>query len=924
MNALSRRTIELILLILAALPVAVLFAMLYAVRGNELGTLAWAVPAGMAAAFALAHIAVRKWAPNADPALLPLTLVLSGTGIVFVMRLAPAVALRQVLWLAVGILCLVAVLAFVRRAENLTAYKYTFGIAAVLLLLSPLVPFVGTEINGSRIWLTLGPLSFQPGELAKVAIIIFLAGYLAQNRTQLSVFTGRIGRLRVPDAATLLPMLLMWGLAVLVVIFEKDLGSALMFFCVFLTMLYVASGRKLYLVIAGVLAAAAAVFLYFGFSHVQVRVATWLDPFADPLDSGYQLCQTFYTLADGGLVGAGIGQGLCDLIPVVESDFIFAAIAEECGLLGAAGILVCYVCFAIRGFATAARSRTDVAALMSTGLTAVVVLQAFIIVAGVTRLIPLTGITLPFISQGGSSLVANFIAVGLLLVCGNDGADLSKEMANAGGSGSHADAQSPLGRVALGRRLTDTLICIGILFAVLLANLTSIMTVRAEGIHERPYNNHTVLAAQRVQRGDILTSDGVVLATSIREDDGTYTRTYPEGGFAAHVVGYYSLRYGTAGLEGAENEYLAGTKGYSSWSEALATLSGSGRTGDTLTLTLDSRVQAAAEAALGGYAGACVVMTTDGAILGMASAPTFDPGDVAAILDDPDAYAGSPLFNRAIQALYAPGSTFKLVTLATVLEAGLYTETDEFEAPATIEIGGADIVNFEHEDYGTVTLARATELSANTVYGQVGAAMGPRTLVLGAKNFLFGADIPFELDVATSLMPDPNEMTLWETAWAAAGEPVGEHTSPAGPQTTVLEVALIGCAFANGGEIPAPYIIAQITDADGNTVDSTVPHTLKQAVSAKTAGRVKAVMEGVVKRGTAWPADIPGATVGGKTGTAEKNADTADGWFVGFAELDDGYTVVMAIVLEDSGSGVAAGRAHDVLLAALEAHGFGE
>ncbi|MBR2790460.1 MAG: FtsW/RodA/SpoVE family cell cycle protein, partial [Eggerthellaceae bacterium] len=563
----DRRNLELILLALAAAPVVVLFCVLAAVSGDDLGVSAWLVPAGLVASFAGAHLAVRKWALGADPAILPITLLLSGIGIVFVTRLAPAAAPKQVAWLALGIACMVAVLIFVRRAERLTAYKYTFGILAVLLVLSPLLPLVGTEINGSRIWLTIGPLSFQPVEFAKLALVIFLAGYLAQNRSTLSVFTGRIGRLRVPDFGTLLPMLAMWGLTLLVVIFEKDLGSALLFFCLFLTMLFIASGRKAYLIIAGILAAAAAVFLYLGFSHVQLRVSTWLDPFADPLGGGYQLCQTLYSLADGGLVGAGIGQGLCDLIPVVESDFIFAAIAEETGLLGAAGVLLLYVSFGVRGYLTAARARTDVASLMSAGITAVVLLQAFIIVGGVTRLIPLTGITLPFISQGGSSLVANFIGVGLLLVCGNDGTGLGQELENGAERtgfshpGDPDTGANPLGRVALGRRITGTLTVFCALFALLIANLSYVMVVQADAIHEKPYNNHTLLKEQRIPRGSIITADGVVLAESVRQEDGTYLRTYPQGELAAHVVGYCSLRFGTAGLEAAANDLLAGRAG---------------------------------------------------------------------------------------------------------------------------------------------------------------------------------------------------------------------------------------------------------------------------------------------------------------------------------------------------------------------------
>ncbi len=570
MTRLKPRTLELILLCLAAIPVGVLFAMLAAAEGDSLGTAAWAVPLGLLLGFGAAHIAERKWAPAADPALLPITFLLSGIGIVFVTRLAPDLATKQVLWLFLGIACLLAILIFVKRAEQLTRYKYTFGIIAVVLLLSPLLPYIGTEINGSRIWLSLGSLSFQPGEFAKIALIIFLAGYLAQNRTTLSVLAGRFGRLRVPDISTLLPLLIMWGISLVIVIFERDLGSALMFFAIFVIMLYVASGRKMYVVISLGLAAVAAVFLYLCFSHVQVRVSTWLDPFSDPLDTGYQLCQALYSIADGGLIGTGIGQGNCDYIPVVESDYIFAAIAEETGLLGAAGVILLYVAFGIRGFLTASRARSDVSAMLSTGLTAVVVVQAFLIIGGVTDLIPLTGITLPFISQGGSSLVANFIGVGLLLVCGNDSAGTGEEIANA-----HDSDQGPLGRVALGRRLTNTLIVIGVLYAVLLVNLTLIMTVRAESIQEQTYNNHTLLNEQSVQRGDIVTSDGVVLATSeYDEESGTYTRVYPEDTLASHVVGYYSTVYGTSGIEDAFDSYLSGSKGYGSWAQVIAEAAG--------------------------------------------------------------------------------------------------------------------------------------------------------------------------------------------------------------------------------------------------------------------------------------------------------------------------------------------------------------
>ncbi len=422
----TRRNVELVLLLVAAPVVALLFAMIAINQGQSLDMTTLGVPAAIFVAFVIAHLAVRKFAANADPALLPLSFALSGIGIAFVTSLAPNLAVGQVMWLFVGVACMVLVLVFVRNLDKVANYKYTLMIVGFLLLLSPLVPGLGQEIYGSRIWLHIGSYSFQPGEIAKIVIVLFLAGYLAQNREMLSVFTWRVGPFRLPDIRTLLPLLLMWGIALVIVVFEKDLGSALVFFFVFLVMLYVATGKKFYLVIGLGLIAIGGIGAFMAFGHVQVRVNTWLDPFADAQNTGYQLTQAIYSIADGDLFGVGIGRGLADQIPVVESDFIFAAIAEEIGLLGAAGVLLLFLCFAVRGFVTAARAKSDVSSFVAVGLTSMIVLQAFIIVGGVTRLIPLTGLTLPFISQGGSSLLASFIIVGFLLRCGDEGTGVGR------------------------------------------------------------------------------------------------------------------------------------------------------------------------------------------------------------------------------------------------------------------------------------------------------------------------------------------------------------------------------------------------------------------------------------------------------------------------------------------------------------------
>lgn len=928
----TRRNVELLLLIVAAPLVILMFAMMVlSGAGSEEGFQALSfntlgVPLGIFLAFLLAHFAIRKLAPNADPALLPITFALSGIGIAFVTRLAPAAATRQLIWMFLGVAALVLVLLLVRKLDRLSNYKYTLMIVGVLLLLSPMLPGIGEEINGSRLWLSIGGFSFQPGELAKIFIVLFLAAYLAQNREMLSVFTWRVGPVNLPSLQTLLPLIIMWALAFLIVVLEKDLGSALVLFLMFIVMLYVATGKKLYVAAGLVLAAIAAVLLFFMFGHVQQRVDIWLDPFADAQGTGYQIVQSLYSLADGGMFGVGIGRGMADLIPYAESDFIFSAIGEEAGLLGAAGVLLLYLVFAIRGIYTAARAKSDFSSFTSVGATSIVILQAFIIVGGITRLIPLTGITLPFISQGGSSLLAGFIIVGLLLRAGDEATGRESELTMT-----HATLHSTgvLGRVSLGKRLTNTMIVFSAMFALLVASLTYIMVIDANNIKAMPGNNHTIMKEAESPRGTISTYDGVMLAESVKLEDGSYEREYPAGDLASHVVGYYSSQYGTSGIEASMNDSLRGTENYASWTDVINSLAGVSQPGNDVTLTLNSKVQQAAQDAIAGYKGACVVIDpTTGAVLAMASSPTYDASNVDEVLKGVSSGTGSSggdsseLLNRATQSLYAPGSTFKIVSLTAALEDGVATESTVYDAPSELDIGNAPVTNFNDRDYGEVSLARAFEVSSNTVFGQVGVELGSQRLVDAAKKFGFNDELKFDLPVAESLMPDPEEMTTWETAWAAAGEPVGEHESPAGPQATVLEMALVGCGIANGGTILNPYLVEGVYNSNGTRGYSASPSKLWQATSTEVANRVLEVMKGVVNNGTGTAAAIPGVQVAGKTGTAEHEGKADDSWFVGIADADGGRNVVVALMLEEVGTSAhAPTQSRSVLQAALQANG---
>jgi len=375
-----------------------------------------------------AHIVVRRTVPYADGALLPLVALMTAIGLTVITRLDPADGARQALWVVIGVAVFAAALIMLRDDYRvLESYRYLFGVTAVVLLLLPSAPVIGERVNGARLWLHVGPLQVQPGELAKVFLILFLAGYLREKREALAQ-----GRLK--DFG---PLLAIWGAAMLVIVQTNDLGSALLNFGIFLAMLYVATGRALFVAAGAALFAAGSAFLYTTLAHVQERVTIWLHPWTDHLVycaqngqlelrqncASYQLVKSLYSIGNGGWLGTGLGEGTftstdgTQLIPYLRTDFIYSAIAQELGLIGASAILLLYMVFVVRGMRIALRAEDGFSKLLAAGLTFGFALQTFIIVGGVLRLLPLTGITLPFISYGGTSIVANFLLLaGLLLV----------------------------------------------------------------------------------------------------------------------------------------------------------------------------------------------------------------------------------------------------------------------------------------------------------------------------------------------------------------------------------------------------------------------------------------------------------------------------------------------------------------------------
>ena len=365
--------------------------------------------------FLVGHLALRVLAPRADPVLLPIAGLLNGLGYVVIVRLNNHQAGLQAVWTLLGMGAFVGTLFVVRRVRDLDRYRYLLGFGGVGLLMLPLLPGLGEQIGGSRVWVHFGPLNFQPGEFAKVALLIFCASYLAEKGTLLAEGDRRLGPLPMPDLRALGPVGLAWGVSIVIMVAEHDLGMSLLYFFLFITLLYVATGRRRYVGGGLGLFALAAVTTYKASPVLHERVTVWLNPWRTSQSTGYQIVQAMFAFAAGGTVGTGLALGSPTRIPAVQTDFIFAAIGEEMGLVGTLAFLTAFLLIVAVGLRIAVRADNAFDKLLATGAAAIFGLQTFIIVSGVIRLLPLTGITLPFVSYGGSSLLTNYILLALLL-----------------------------------------------------------------------------------------------------------------------------------------------------------------------------------------------------------------------------------------------------------------------------------------------------------------------------------------------------------------------------------------------------------------------------------------------------------------------------------------------------------------------------
>ncbi|MDQ3406312.1 MAG: FtsW/RodA/SpoVE family cell cycle protein [Actinomycetota bacterium] len=429
----TRRGTELLLLGFAAAVVSGALMLVEANQEQQLTLRIFWYGLAFLGLFGVAHVAVRKWAPYADPLILPCVALLNGLGLVMIYRIDLALtekALRagreinhdvpkQILWTTIALILFLVVLAVIKDHRQLTKYSYTFGLVGLFLLAIPgLLPSaIAPTINGAKIWLRIGPFSIQPGEFAKILLLVFFAAFLVSKRDLFMAAGRRVLGVDLPRARDLGPILFAWGVSVGVLVFQKDLGTSLLFFGTILVMLYVATERAIWVIFGVSLFVGGCIIAFQLFTHVQQRVSNWIDPLStyDDIGGGYQIAQALFGLGTGGVGGTGLGAGRPELVPLANSDFITAAIGEELGFIGLAALLMVYTVLALRGMRSALAVRDTFGKLLGGGLAFMLIMQVFVVVGGVTKLIPMTGITAPFLSYGGSSLLANYVLVALLL-----------------------------------------------------------------------------------------------------------------------------------------------------------------------------------------------------------------------------------------------------------------------------------------------------------------------------------------------------------------------------------------------------------------------------------------------------------------------------------------------------------------------------
>jgi peptidoglycan glycosyltransferase len=715
-------------------------------------------------------------------------------------------------------------------------------------------------------------------------MVVYLASYLAERRKLLVSEGPKVGPVRLPPLAYVGPLLVMFGLAVLLLAAQQDLGAAMLFFFTFLSMLYLATGQWGYVGAGLGLFVAAGVVGYASSTRLAVRVDGWLNPWSGAADWSFQIVQSLLAFGTGGILGEGLGLGRPTYIPAVHTDFTFAAIGESFGMLGVLAVITLYGVLLLRGLRAAARARRPFERFLAAGLTAGLVIQAWVIMSANVKLAPIAGVTLPFLSYGGSSLLASCIAVGLLLRV----------------SGRRREAwSSALSEPAVQRPINTLGASILLALAVLAVLCGYWSVVRADWLVAREDNPRRVAYEQRIVRGRILDRDNETLADVDVGPAGVVTRTYlvPE---AAPVVGYASLRYGTGGIEAAFDDALRGEVGRSAWREIWADLLHRPPHGQDIQLTLDADLQHLAQDALDGEAGAAVLLEAkSGQLLAVASSPTFHPALLAESWEVLREDAAAPLVNRATQGLYQPGSALQTVIVAEALRQGLVDDLGG-------DVGGSitRTVSVDDASVGCSVPPREAH-TLGAAYGagcpapihQLGNRLGSDGVAQAIQRW--GLDDPPSLVIAT-------QSADWSRETSAAGEAeaIGQGSLTVSP----LHMAQVAATVANEGTMPALRLTLRLQDGTQGWREVSASGESRGILTAHEARTLLA----------AWRRYEDGIL--GHWGVAVAGEGEPHGWFLGVApatgEADGGERYAVSVLIEHAGDAARAAEVGGALLSA--------
>ena len=723
----------------------------------------WLALAAWALIFILANQQTQQWLPDRDPYILPATALLSGWGLLTIWRLSPAFGLRQTIWTGFAGLMLIAGLRLPSPLDFLRRYKYMLLTGGLLLTALTLVLGTNPAGIGPRLWLGCCGIYIQPSEPLKLLLVIYLAAYLA-DRT----------RARLRGFGFLIPTFILSGTALLLLLVQRDLGTASIFICLQALMIYLATGKKRVLLFSAAALFLAGVVGYFFVDIVYLRLTAWLDPWANPASSGYQIIQSLLAVANGGIFGRGPGLGSPGLVPVAHSDFIFAAIAEETGLLGSAALLGTIALLVSRGFHIALQASGHFRRLLAGGLSTYLAIQTILIVGGNLRLLPLTGITLPFVSYGGTSLLSGFVAALLLLVISNNE--------------EHSPAPLPHPKAYV---VLNGLLLLGLGANLLVNGWWAV--VRGPDLLTRTDNPRRALADRYVRRGNLLdrNSSGI---TVTRGQVGSFRRVYlyPQ---LAPITGYTQPTYGQAGLEASLDPYLRGLQGNPArlvWWHHL--LYGQPPPGLDVRLSIDLKLQKRADELLGQHRGALVLVNAaNGEILAMASHPTYNPGMLESAGQELLSAKDSPFLNRAVQSAYPPGTA-----LGPFLLTATYKNIPNLPSSLWLKINGERADCLHPPSDATPTWQYAIQNGCPAAIHALGSQIGSGGLLNLYDKLGFYTVPQVRLPAAPI-----SEKQIKTTPGTAAFGMHGLRISP-------LQMALAAAALSNGGLRPAPRLALSV------------------------------------------------------------------------------------------------------------------